>query len=162
MSTPPALGEPLLRDRLGIEVLSATPSRVTARMPVRGNRQPSGLLAGGASCMLAESTASLAANLHAAALGASAVGLELNASHHRAVRSGSVTALATAIRLGRRVASYDVVITDDAGEQVCTARVTCLIVGAPENPANARHITSATPAGEPEASRHASSQETPR
>ncbi|GAA1000358.1 hypothetical protein GCM10009555_103180 [Acrocarpospora macrocephala] len=123
-----SVSETLLRDRLGIEVLSAAPSRAAARMPVSGNRQPRGLLAGGASCMLAESIASLAANLHAAELGATAVGLELNATHHRSVRHGSVTAVATAIRLGRRVASYHVVITDDAGEQVCTARVTCLII----------------------------------
>ncbi|MEU6726388.1 hotdog fold thioesterase [Nonomuraea wenchangensis] len=134
MSAVPA--EPLLRDRLGIEVLSAAPSCVTARMPVHGNRQPRGLLAGGASCMLAESTASLAASLHAAESGASAVGVELNASHHRAVSAGEVTAVATAVSLGGRVASYEVVITDDAGNRVCTARVTCLIVAG-------------TPAGEP-------------
>ncbi|WP_245730212.1 PaaI family thioesterase [Micromonospora pallida] len=123
--------EPLLRDRLGIEVLSASPDRVTTRMPVEGNRQPAGLLAGGASCMLAESTASLGASLHAADLGGTAVGLELNATHHRAVRDGHVTAVAVALRRGRRVASYEVVITDDTGTLVCTARVTCLVTVAP-------------------------------
>ncbi|WP_214104178.1 PaaI family thioesterase [Acrocarpospora catenulata] len=121
--------ETLLRDRLGIEVLTAAPARVTARMPVRGNRQPMGLLAGGASCMLAESVASQAANLYAAQFGATAVGVELNATHHRSVREGNVTAVAEAIHLGRTLAGYDVVITDDHGARVCTARVTCLIVG---------------------------------
>ncbi|WP_432994071.1 PaaI family thioesterase [Dactylosporangium sp. CA-233914] len=133
-----AAREPLLRDRLGIEVVSASPDRVTARMPVWGNRQPAGLLAGGASCMLAESTASLAASLHAAELGGTAVGLDLNATHHRAVRDGQVTAVATALRRGRRVATYEVVITDEAGERVCTARVTCLIASGAEGAPNGR------------------------
>ncbi|RJQ83982.1 PaaI family thioesterase [Amycolatopsis panacis] len=129
VNPPPAVGEPLLRDRLGIEVLSATPDGVTARMPVHGNRQPAGLLAGGASCMLAESTASLAAHLHAAELGGTALGVELNATHHRPVRDGFVTAVTRALRRGCRVATYEVTITDDTGALVCTARVTCLVTG---------------------------------
>ncbi|MEU0479514.1 hotdog fold thioesterase [Streptosporangium sp. NPDC006013] len=135
---PPAVGEPLLRDHLGIEVPSAAPSRVTAWIPVYGSRQPRGLLAHGASCMPAESIASLAANLCAAELGATAAGLELNTTRHRSVRDGSVTAVAAAIRLGRPVASYDV------GEQVCTARVTCLI-DTPEMPSSAPDVPSETP-----------------
>ncbi len=35
---------------------------------------------------------------------------------------------ATALRLGRTIASYEIVITNDAGERVCTARVTCQLV----------------------------------
>jgi 1,4-dihydroxy-2-naphthoyl-CoA hydrolase len=118
----------LLRDRLGITVLSATKEEVVAEMPVAGNRQPAGLLAGGASCMLAESASSLAASLHAEELGCNALGIEVNATHHRPVPSGHVTAVAKAINLGRRVATYAVTVTDDRGRRVCTARVTCLIV----------------------------------
>jgi acyl-coenzyme A thioesterase PaaI-like protein len=39
-----------------------------------------------------------------------------------------VTGTATALRLGSTVASYEIVITDDADRRVCTARVTCQLV----------------------------------
>ena len=41
---------------------------------------------------------------------------------------GWVTGTATALRLGNTVASYEIVITDDADRRVCTARVTCQLV----------------------------------
>ncbi|MTD16292.1 hotdog fold thioesterase [Nakamurella sp. YIM 132087] len=126
----------LLADRLGIEVLEAGPERVVARMPVAGNQQPDGLLAGGASCMLAESVSSRAAALHAAEMGAKAVGVELNATHHRSATSGHVTAVATVIHRGRTAASYQVVVTDEAGKRICTARVLCLVVRRPGHDPN--------------------------
>ena len=45
-----------LGERMGIEFVSVAPDRVEARMPVAGNTQPYGLLHGGASAVLAEST----------------------------------------------------------------------------------------------------------
>jgi uncharacterized protein (TIGR00369 family) len=121
-----------LAETMGIETIETTAERTVTRMPVAPNRQPFGLLAGGASAMLAESTASRAAILHAARYDRISVGIELNATHHASVREGFVTATATAIHLGRSSASYDVAITDDAGKRVCTARVLCLIVDRPQ------------------------------
>jgi len=114
--------------RMGITVIEASPQRVVATMPVEGNTQPYGLLHGGASCVLAESIGSLGAAMHAAQLfGGIAVGIDINATHHRGVRAGIVTAVATPIRLGATIASYEIVITDEADERVCTARLTCAI-----------------------------------
>lgn len=121
-----------LADTMGIEEIEASAERTVTRMPVAPSRQPFGLLAGGASAMLAESTASRAAILHAARFDRIAVGVELNATHHTGVREGHVTAVATAIHLGRSTASYEVVIADEAGKRVCTARVLCLIVERPQ------------------------------
>jgi len=56
------------------------------------------------------------------------VGVDINATHHRSVTTGWVTGTATALHLGRSVASYEIVITDDADRRVCTARVTCQLV----------------------------------
>ena len=42
-----------------------------------------------------------------------AFGVDINATHHRPVTAGWVTGVATALRLGRTVASYDVVLIDD-------------------------------------------------
>lgn len=117
-----------LGERMGITVLEASPERIVGTMPVEGNTQPFGLLHGGASCVLAESLGSVGATLHAHAIGqAYAVGVDINATHHRAVSHGIITGVATALRLGGSVATYDIAISDEAGERVCTARLTCMI-----------------------------------
>ena len=56
------------------------------------------------------------------------MGVDINATHHRPVRSGRVTGVATALHLGRRVTSYEVVISHESGFRVCTARVTCQVI----------------------------------
>lgn len=113
--------------KLGIVIIEQSPERMVATMPVEGNRQGFGLLHGGASAALAEMLGSWAAVLHAGE-GRTAVGVDLNVTHHRAVRSGTVTGVATAIRLGRKIASHEVVVTDEEGRRVCTARITNLIL----------------------------------
>ena len=60
-----------------------------------------------------------------------AVGIELSCTHHRAARSGTVTAVATPLSLGRTLATYEIAISDDADRRVCTARLTCLVRDAP-------------------------------
>jgi 1,4-dihydroxy-2-naphthoyl-CoA hydrolase len=115
-----------LANRMGIKILSASASQVVATMPVDGNTQPQGLLHGGASCVLAETIGSLGAFMHAGATRA-VVGIEISATHHRGVREGVVTAVATLVHGGRTLASYDITVTDAAGHRVCTARLTCLI-----------------------------------
>ncbi|GAA1156940.1 hotdog fold thioesterase [Ornithinicoccus hortensis] len=119
-----ALPSGALVERMGIRILEAGSERTVARMPVEGNTQPYGLLHGGASAVLAETVGSIASAVHAGA-GRIAVGIDLNATHHRAVRSGEVTAVATPLALGRSVASYEIVVTDQDGARVCTARLTC-------------------------------------
>ncbi|WP_442914006.1 hotdog fold thioesterase [Kribbella sp. NBC_00482] len=123
--------EGTLLQLMGIVVSEASPERVVATMPVKGNTQPYGLLHGGASCVLAESLGSIGSALHAAASGKVAVGVDINATHHRAVRDGVVTGVATPIYLGRTTTSYEVVVTDDRDKRVCTARITCQLIQAP-------------------------------
>lgn len=115
-----------LPERMGIEFVEATPERVVARMPVEGNTQPYGLLHGGASVVLAETIGSTGAALHAGP-GRIAVGVEINATHHRSATSGYVTGVATRLHGGRTLASYDIEITDDEGRRVCTSRLTCML-----------------------------------
>jgi uncharacterized protein (TIGR00369 family) len=115
-----------LGERMGIQVLEASPEKVVGTMPVEGNTQPYGLLHGGASAVLAETLGSVGAMLHGGP-GKLAVGVDLNATHHRGLRSGTVTGTATPVHRGRSSATYEVVITDDAGKRVCTARLTCML-----------------------------------
>jgi uncharacterized protein (TIGR00369 family) len=123
----PMISDTLL-DRMGIEILEVSAERIVGTLPVDGNMQPFGLLHGGASCVLAESLGSIGASLHAHP--GYAVGVDINATHHRAVRDGVVTGVATAVHLGRTVACYEVVISDDQDRRVCTARITCNVIAA--------------------------------
>ncbi len=113
-----------LADRLGIEVTRIGADRTEGRMPVAGNTQPFGLLHGGASAALAETLASVAALAHAGP-GRVSVGIDLNVTHHRAMRAGWVTGVATPLALGRTIAAYEIVVSDEQGRRVCTARLTC-------------------------------------
>ncbi|MDP4508455.1 PaaI family thioesterase [Nonomuraea turcica] len=115
-----------LAQRMGIEFLEAGPERVVGRMPVDGNTQPYGLLHGGASAVLAETLGSVAAAIHAGP-DRLALGIEINATHHRAASSGYVTGVATRLHGGRTLATYDIEITDEQGRRVCTSRLTCLL-----------------------------------
>jgi 1,4-dihydroxy-2-naphthoyl-CoA hydrolase len=118
-----------LNEKLGIELLEVSPDRVVGTMPVEGNTQPYGLLHGGASVALAETLGSVGSAAHAMPDRLS-VGVDINATHHRSATSGTVTGVATAIHRGRTSACYEVVITDEAGKRVCTARITCALMPA--------------------------------
>ncbi|MEU6710926.1 hotdog fold thioesterase [Nonomuraea sp. NPDC046802] len=118
--------EGTLADRMGIEFLEASPERVVGRMPVEGNTQPYGLLHGGASAVLAETLGSVGAAIHAGPERV-AVGIELNATHHRSASSGFVTGVATRVHGGRTLATYEIEISDEQGRRVCTSRLTCML-----------------------------------
>lgn len=114
-----------LADRMGIELVSLTLDEVVGRMPVKGNKQPFGLLHGGASAVLAETLGSTLSALHAMPE-RFPVGLELACTHHRAATSGFVTGVARPIHVGRSTSTSEIVITDDEGRRTCTAKLTCL------------------------------------
>ena len=120
-------GSGLLDQKMGIEILEASPERLVGRMPVEGNTQPIGLLHGGANVVLAESLGSIGTALHAGP-DRMIVGVDINATHHKSARSGYVTGIATAISLGKTMCSYQIEITNEDGQRTCTARITCLIL----------------------------------
>ena len=120
-------GRGALDEKMGIQIVEASPQRIVATMPVAGNTQPVGLLHGGANVVLAESLGSIGTQLHAGR-DRRIVGVDINATHHKSATSGTVTAVATAISLGKTLCCYEVVITNDQGERTCTARITCLIL----------------------------------
>lgn len=122
-------GNGRLNDKLGVELVEVSAERVVATMPVEGNTQPYGLLHGGASVALAETLGSIGSAIHAYPARI-AVGVDINATHHRAATSGTVTGVATAIHLGRSSTAYEIVISDDQGRRVCTSRITCALLDA--------------------------------
>ena len=103
-----------LNERLGVSFVSADRGRIVATMPVDGNRQPYGLLHGGASIALAETLGSCLAALNAPE-GWQAVGVDMNATHHRSATEGVVTGTALVLNAGRTMVSSEIVVTDAAG-----------------------------------------------
>ena len=114
-----------LNDRMGIELVSWDREAVVGRMPVAGNRQPYGLLHGGANAVLAETLGSVLSALHVLPE-RSPVGLDLSCTHHRAAVDGWVTGTARPVHVGRSTSTSEIVIVDAQGRRTCTARLTCL------------------------------------
>jgi uncharacterized protein (TIGR00369 family) len=112
--------------KMGIKFLELSPEKTVATMPVEGNTQVAGILHGGAHVVLAETLGSFAAALHAGA-GRHVVGIEVGATHHRSIASGLVTGTCTAIHLGGTLATHEIVMTDDHGRRLSTARITNMI-----------------------------------
>lgn len=112
-----------LAEKMGFEILELSAERAVGTMPVEGNRQPLGILHGGAHVVLAESLGSMAASVHAGT-GRIAMGIELNASHSRSISTGLVTGTCTALHLGRTLCTHEVVMTDEEGRRLSTVRIT--------------------------------------
>ena len=134
--TPPGGDPHNIHELLAVETLEAGPERVVLRLPVTWQvHQPFGILHGGVSALLAESAASLGAML-AAGPERRVVGIELNASHLRALRDGYLTAEATPVRVGRTMQVWHIALTGDDGRAVCDARCTLAVVDATDPPAD--------------------------
>lgn len=119
-------------DKLGIVLEECSPQHAEGTMPVEGNRQPFGVLHGGASALLAEQVASSAAYLWASKDGKNAVGANMTLNHIRSVKTGLVRCIAEAKHLGRRTAVYAFdIVTEDTGQTVCFGTVSCQLVSNP-------------------------------
>lgn len=114
---------------LGMRLTAIGEDTVSGTMPVdQRTHQPFGLLHGGASVALAETLGSMAANLCCEPGKAYAVGLSINASHVRGVRSGHVHGVARALHVGRSTQVWEIEIRDDQQRLVCASRLTCAVV----------------------------------
>ncbi len=115
---------------LGIEMTELTPERVVATMPVdERHHQPLGFLHGGASVVLAETVATTGAWLNCPE-GKIAFGSEINASHLRPKREGTLTAVGTPVQVGRTNQVWEVEIRDEEGKPVCVSRCRLAVVDA--------------------------------
>lgn len=121
------LSKGCMLEHMGITFTNIGDDYLMASMPITDKvTQPMGLLHGGASVALAESVASVAANM-AAKEGFVCLGLDINANHLRAVKSGSVTAKATAVFIGATTQVWEIRITNDDAKLVCIVRMTIAV-----------------------------------
>jgi uncharacterized protein (TIGR00369 family) len=120
--------ENTIHESLGIRALEVTADRVVLEMDVTPKvHQPFGLLHGGASAVIAESAASMGSHMNCEPGVEFSVGVDLNITHLRAKRSGTVTATALPIKKGRSVHVWNIDIVGDDGKQVSAARCTLAV-----------------------------------
>lgn len=125
-------GRNTMSEFLGIEFVEVGDDFLTAIMPVtERNRQPIGILHGGANVVLAETIASTAANAVVDLSKHYCVGLEINANHIRSVREGIVTAITKPIHLGRTTQIWEVIIFNEEGKKTCISRMTASVLDRP-------------------------------
>lgn len=125
-----------LAAKMGIVFQELTAERLVATMPVAGNEQNLGLLHGGAHLVLGETLGSVAAVLHTRERFGErrpVVGIEISASHQRAVRSGTVTGTCTPIHRGGTLTTHEIVVTDEQGRRLSTVRMTNMILDRPSS-----------------------------
>ena len=114
---------------LGIEITDFGDSYVSGKMPVDNRtKQPFGLLHGGASAAFAETLGSIGAGKHVDLEEYSVVGVELNSSHLKAVRTGWVFGKATPIRVGRTIQVWGIDIKNQEDDLVCKSRLTLAVI----------------------------------
>ena len=117
-----------MSDHLGIEFVEVGDNFLTARMPVdQRTHQPMGIMHGGASCVLAETVGSIAANFCVEA-GYYCVGLDINTNHIRSVREGFVLGKATPYHLGKSTQVWSIEIKDDQDRLVSVNRLTMAVL----------------------------------
>lgn len=118
-----------LMARLGIQFVDVGPDYLVAEMPVTpDHHQTFGILHGGASVTLAESVGSIGANMLLDRTRHAAVGLEINANHLKAVRSGVVRATARVVHAGRTTQVWAIELRDEAGHLTCICRHTLAVI----------------------------------
>lgn len=123
-----AMNEGTMMALLDIRYVALTDDALEATMPVdHRTHQPFGLLHGGASVVLAETLGSVAGYLCTEG-DQKVVGLEVNANHIRAVRSGRVRGVCKAIHTGRRSQVWQIEIFEEEGRLCCTSRLTTAVV----------------------------------
>ena len=124
-----AINNGTMADFLGIRFTEIGDNSLTATMPANERTfQPAGIVHGGANVVLAESVASLAANLIIDRDKYRAVGQEINANHIRPVSKGFVTATARPMHLGVTSQVWQIEIVNEQGKLTCVSRMTAAII----------------------------------
>lgn len=102
---------------------------IRATMPVNHKtKQPFGLLHGGASVALAETIGSVASWCVINKDVFMGVGVDINATHIKAVTRGRVTAECKPVKVGGKTHVWEIRIVNDENELCCVSRFTTMIV----------------------------------
>ena len=113
-------------EHLGINLESISVDQIVLTMPITDKtRQPFGLLHGGITMALVETAASVHASWGVDLSEKAPVGIEINGSHIRSAREGTVRAVGKVVRRSRSMIVHQVdVYLVESGELLSTARMT--------------------------------------
>lgn len=118
-----------LMETLDIKYVEVGDDYIIAEMPVNSRvHQPAGLLHGGATAALAESTGSAASHFFVDLEKYEVRGLEITANHVSSVRGGFVRATARPIHRGKTTHLWEVKVTDESGKLVSLCKLTAIIL----------------------------------
>ncbi len=118
-----------MMEHLNIEFTEVGDDYVKGKMMVNEKtRQPVGIMHGGASCVLAESLGSTAANYCVDQEKNYCVGLSIHTNHIRSIREGWVIGTATPVHLGRSTHVWNIDIVDEEKRLVSSTRLTMAVL----------------------------------
>lgn len=116
-----------LLETLMIELVDYGDDFLKLKMPVTSKvHQPDGVLHGGATVALAETTGSFAAELLLDTKDFFVRGIEINANHVKSVRDGYVFAIAKVIHKGRTTQLFEIRVTDDDNNLISLCKLTTI------------------------------------
>lgn len=116
-------------EHCGIEITELADNALIGTMPADDrNKQPFGILHGGANCVLAETLGSIAANLTCDPKTHHAVGLSISTNHIKAVRNGLVKGVAEPKHIGRTTQVWEIKTFDEADKLTSLTSLTMMIV----------------------------------
>ncbi len=122
-------GHETLMQTLEIKYTDFGEDWLEAEMPVNPKvHQPLGLLHGGATAALAESVGSAGSALHINREKQAALGIEIQATHLKSMKSGMLKARATLIHKGKSLHLWDIDVRNSENQRVAHCKLTCLIV----------------------------------
>jgi uncharacterized protein (TIGR00369 family) len=122
-------GKNTMVEHLGIEFTEIGKDFLSAKMPVdHRTKQPMGIMHGGASCVLAESVGSVAANYCVNRETHYCVGLDINTNHIRQATEGYVIGTAKPIHIGKRTHVWGIEIHHETGYWVSVNRLTVMVL----------------------------------
>ena len=114
---------------LDIKITGIGEDYIEATMPIdHRTHQVYGIMHGGASVVLAETLGSMGAMLTVDPARFRCMGLDINANHIKAVKSGMVKGIARPIHTGRSTQVWQIEIKTEAEELVCISRITMAVV----------------------------------
>lgn len=117
-----------LAEHLDIKFIGIGDDYLKATMPVdHRTKQPIGLLHGGASCVLAETIGSTAAN-YAVDEKYYCVGLDINANHMQAAHQGLVTGITRPLHIGKTTHVWQIEIFNETNKMICISRLTMMVI----------------------------------
>lgn len=120
-----------LNEFIGIEFIEIGGNYLKATMPVdHRTHQGIGIMHGGASCVLAETVGSFAANFVVDINTHYCVGLDINTNHLSSIKSGYVIATAKPFHLGRstQVWGIDIHANEEGGRLISVSRLTVAVL----------------------------------